>query len=56
MRQGAKRNFPRTDDKLQIVSMLLTSLFASTDKEGEETTPFLMTQFNLPLANCHRSK
>lgn len=42
----ARRNFPR--NKLQIVSMLLTSLFPSSDKEGGETTPFLMTQNNLP--------
>lgn len=44
----ARRNFPWNDKKLQIVSMLLTSLFPSSDKEEGETTPFLMTQNNLP--------
>lgn len=44
----ARRNLPWNDNKLQIVSMLLTSLFPSSDKKAGETIPFLMTQFNLP--------
>lgn len=56
MRQGTKRNFIWTDDKLQIISMLLTSIFASTDKEGGDMTPFLLSQFTLPPANGHRGK